>query len=108
MAESDLQLAMKVLEDQRAIVNQRDTKIAMLNTQIDDLKQALIKSFGSHGYLIGVYTDPKLPADERRRAAQACLPYERARVGGLPQQHQHFHLFAHLEAARLKKREAPR
>ena len=38
--ESDLDLAMKVLADQRAVINQRNEEIALLNTQIEDLKQS--------------------------------------------------------------------
>ena len=113
MAESDLDLAMKVLADQRAVIDMRDatiakldTQIAQLKVQVADLEKALCEQFGAHGVLVTQYCNPKLSDTARRQAAAAAIGYEKAKLTA-PQQHSHvFALYQHLETARLAKRQA--
>lgn len=78
-----------------------------LRAKYDGLVKAVLDEFGAHGSLIVTYSDPTKPDSIRVKAAAAAIPYEKAKIGPPPQQHEHFHLFAHLEAARLKKKQAP-
>jgi hypothetical protein len=111
--ESDLDLAMKVVADQRAVIDMRDAKIskldaqiAQLKVQVADLEKALCEQFGAHGVLVTQYCNPKLSDTARRQAAAAAIGYEKAKLTA-PQQHSHvFALYQHLETARLAKRQA--
>jgi hypothetical protein len=76
-----------------------------LRSKYDALVKAVLEEFGAHGSLIITYSDPTKPDSIRVKAAAAALPFEKAKIG-TPQQHEHFHLFAHLETARLKKKQA--
>jgi hypothetical protein len=89
MAESDLDLAMKVLADQRAVIDMRDatiakldTQIAQLKVQVADLEKALCEQFGAHGVLVTQYCNPKLSDTARRQAAAAAIGYEKAKPHG--------------------------
>ena len=67
------------------------------------LVEAVQDKFGAHGALVIIYTDPTKPDSLRVKAAAAALPYEKAKPPSA-QQHEHFHLFTHLETARLRKK----
>jgi hypothetical protein len=112
MGESDLDLAMKVLADQRAVIDMRDAtiakldnQIAQLKVQVADLEKAICEQFGAHGVLVTQYCNPKLSDVARRQAAAAAIGYEKAKLVG-PQQHSHtFALYQHMEAARMARRQ---
>jgi hypothetical protein len=110
--ESDLDRALKILVDQRAVIDMRDATIAKLDSQIAqlkvqvvDLEKALCEQFGAHGVLITQYCNPKLSDTARRQAAAAAIGYEKAKLAA-PQQHSHtFALYQHMEAARMARRQ---
>jgi hypothetical protein len=101
----NLALAMKVIADQRKVIDGLEADAGKLREKLASLEAAIVKEYGAHGVLICQYSDPSLPDAERRKAAQAAIAYEKARVS-LPQEHQHFILFDKLEAARLARRQA--
>src|SRR5262249_1104596 len=84
-------------------VREQMKHIDELRAKYDNLAKAVLEEFGAHGSLIITYSDPTKPDSIRVKAAAAALPFEKAKVG-TPQQHEHFHLFAHLEPARQKKK----
>lgn len=94
-----------MLADQRAVIDMRDAEIAKLKDRIQALEAAVVEKFGAHGVLVCQYSDPRLSAEDRRKADTAAIAFEKAKVSA-PQEHAHFHLFGHLEAARLAKRQA--
>jgi hypothetical protein len=110
--ESDLDRAMKILVDQRAVIDMRDATIAKLDSQVAqfkvqvaDLEKALCEQFGAHGVLITQYCNPKLSDTARRQATAAAIGYEKAKLTA-PQQHSHtFALYQHMEAARMARRQ---
>lgn len=87
------------------VVREQMKHIDELRAKYDSLAKAVLEEFGAHGSLIITYSDPTKPDSIRVKAAAAALPFEKAKIG-TPQQHEHFHLFAHLETARLKKKQA--
>ena len=93
----ELRMAMKVVADQRAAIDK-------LEAELEALKKAVVEEYGAHGVLIIAYSNPNSPERDRVKAATAAIPYEKAKVER-PQEHQHLHLFAHLETARLAKRQ---
>jgi hypothetical protein len=101
----ELQIALQVVRDQRKVIDEQDAQIAALKAKLGALEGAIVEKFGAHGVLICQYSDPNRPDAERRKAAQAAIAYEKPRVGGL-QEHAVYHLFDHLETARLAKRQA--
>jgi hypothetical protein len=88
------------------VVREQMRHIDELRAKYDGLMKAVLEEFGAHGSLMIVYSDPTKPESLRVKAAAAAIPYEKAKVGSPPQEHQHFHLFAHLERARLEKSKA--
>ena len=102
----ELQIAMQVVRDQRAVIDQLEAEASALKERLVALESAIVEKFGAHGVLICQYSDPTRPDAERRKAAQAAIAYEKPRIG-VPQEHQHFHLFAHLEARRLARKAKP-
>ena len=101
----ELQIALQVVRDQRKVIDEQDAQIAALKAKLGALESAIVEKFGAHGVLIIQYSDPNRDDAERRKAAQAAIPYEKPRVGGL-QEHAVYRLFDHLEAASLAKRQA--
>jgi hypothetical protein len=87
------------------IVRQQMARISELEAQVADLEKALCEQFGAHGVLVTQYCNPKLSDTARRQAAAAAIGYEKAKLT-VPQQHNHSFLFAHLESARLARRQA--
>jgi len=87
------------------VVREQMKHIDELRAKYDGLVKAVLEEFGAHGSLIITYSDPTKPDSIRVKAAAAAIPYEKAKVNP-PHQHEHFHLFAHLETARLKKKQA--
>jgi hypothetical protein len=88
------------------VVREQMKHIDELRAKYDGLVKAVFEQLGgAHASLVVVYSDPTKDAGLRVKAAAAALPYEKARITPL-QQHEHFHLFAHLESARLKKKQA--
>jgi hypothetical protein len=107
MADPKEQLAraVEVVRQQMTEITRLRAEVAEQKEHIIELEKALVEQFGAHGILICQYTNPKLSAQDRRKASLGAIPYEKARLTA-PQEHSHaFHLFAHLEAARLAKRQ---
>jgi len=97
---------MQVVKDQRKAIDTLEAEIAALKEKLVALEGAVVEKFGAHGVLICQYSDPTRSADERRKAAQAAIAYERPRVGGGPDT-QVFNLFAVLEERRLNAKRTP-
>jgi len=96
--------AVEIVRQQTEMIRNLQAEVGEQKAHIEALEAAVVEKFNALGLLVCQYTNPKLSAEDRRKAAQAAIAYERARVA-VPQEHAHYHLFAHLEAARLKKRE---
>jgi hypothetical protein len=87
------------------VVREQMKHIDELRAKYDGLVKAVYEQLGgAHASLVVVYSDPTKDPNLRVKAATAALPYEKARISS-PQQYEHFHLFAHLESARLKKKQ---
>jgi cell division protein FtsB len=99
--------AVEIVRQQTEAITHLRAENAQLKAHVADLEKAIVDQFGAHGVLICQYNDPKLSPDDRRKAATAAIAFEKAKVSA-PQEHAHFHLFSHLESARLAKRQAKR
>jgi hypothetical protein len=99
-----LSRAVEIVRQQTDMIRNLQAEVGQQKAHIADLEGAVVEKFGAHGVLVCQYSDPRLSHEDRRKAATAAIAFEKAKIAA-PQEHAHYHLFAHLEAARLKKRD---